>query len=448
MPTIICCALLLSIPTAAGAADLVDVYALAVEHDARLRAVHHAREAVLQNKPLARAVLLPQISGSAAYAAQRNKITQEEDSGGEVSRVTTSEPYDYGLNLSQALLDIGAFLRLRQAGDEVAIAEAEYRAEEQALILRTANAYFTVLAAQDNLRFARAESEATDRQHQQAEGRFRAGIAAYTDVQETQAQYDLTRASILAAERFLRSSHQALGEIIGRADLQLAPLRDEITLQSPQPDEVTPWVQAAFESNFDLISARLREEIAEREINVQRAAHAPTLWLEAEQRFGESAGFNRGEFETSVVGLNLQMPIFSGLATWASVQQSMSLHEQRRAELEGTRRAVERIVRDAFDGILSGAGQVHALRQAVASNQTALEASEAGLRVGTRTIVDVLNTQRILFQAERDYARARYDYLLSVLLLKQAAGSLQPSDLAEINSLLAERETGEEQGQG
>lgn len=438
MPKIIRWALLLcALPAAAGAADLLAVYGLAIEHDTRLRAAHHAREAVLQNRPLARAALLPRIDGSATYALQRNKITQEQDGGGEMTRITTSEPYDYGLNLSQAVFDAGAFLRLRQAGDEAAVAEAEYRAEEQALILRTALAYFTVLAAEDNLRFARAESDATDRQHQQAEGRFRAGIAAYTDVQETQAQYDLTLAAILAAERFLRSSRQALAEIIAQADLPLAPLRDEIPLPTPQPDDARTWVTTALESNFDLISARLRTEISEREINVQRAGHAPTLQLEAAQRFGESAGFNRGDFETSVIGLTLQVPIFNGLATWASVQQSLSVHEQRRAELTGTERTVERVVRDAFDGVTSGAGQVRALLQAVASNQTALEASEAGLRVGTRTIVDVLTTQRVLFQAERDYTRARYDYLLSVLLLKQASGRLLPADLVEINGVLA-----------
>jgi outer membrane protein len=421
------------LPTAGTAADLLDVYQLARENDTQLRAAYHARDAVRQNKPLARSLLLPQLDGSATYGIERTEI-----SGGEEDSTDVFEPYDYGLDLSQVVFDLTAFLRQGQAGDEVAVAETEYRAEEQALIFRTTAAYFNVLGALDDLRFARAENEAVDQQRKQAEGRFRAGIAAYTDVQEAQAQYDLTRAAILAAERRLQSSHQLLTAIVGKAGLDLKTLREEIPLPSPLPDDPDVWVQAAFESNLDLLSARIRAEIAERDVDLRWSAYAPSVRLEAGQRFGRTSGFNRGDFDSRAVLLNLDVPLFAGLSRRAGVRQSKSLHEQSLAELEGTRRQVERVTRDAFLGVTSGVAQVNALRQAVASNQVALEATEAGLRVGTRTIVDVLNFQRILFQAERDYARARYDYLLSVLLLKEASGRLQPNDLAEINALLRE----------
>jgi len=423
--------LVVCLPVAGFAADLLDVYQLARQNDTRLQAAYHAREAVRQNKPLARSLLLPQIDGSATYGIERTEI-----SGGEEDSTDVFEPYDYGLDLTQVVFDLGAFLRQGQAGDEVAVAETEYRAEEQALLLRTTAAYFNVLGALDDLRFAKAEHEAVGQQRKQAEGRFRAGIAAYTDVQEAQSQYDLTRAAILAAERRLQSTRQLLATIIGRAGLELQTLQDDIPLPSPMPDDPDVWVQAAFESNFDLLAARLRAEIAEQEVDLNWSAYAPSLRLEAGQRFGRTSGFNRGDFDTRAALLTLDVPLFAGLSRQAGVRQSKSLHERSLAELEGARREVERVTRDAFLGVTSGVAQVQALRQAVASIQVALEATEAGLRVGTRTIVDVLNFQRILYQAERDYARARYDYLLSVLLLKEAAGRLTPVDLAEINGLL------------
>jgi outer membrane protein len=425
--------LVVCLPIAACAADLLEVYELALRNDTQLQAAYHARDAVRQNKPLARALLLPHIDGSASYGIERTAIT-----GGDEDSTTTFEPYDYGLDLSQVVFDLADFLRLRQAGDEVAAAEAEYQGEAQALIFRTTAAYFNVLGAEDDLRFARAESESVDQQRKQAEGRFRAGIAAYTDVHEAQAQYDLTRASILAAERRLQSSHQLLTAIVGKAGLELKTLREAIPLPSPQPGDPDLWVERAFESNLDLLAAQIRTEIAERNVDLNWSAYAPSLRLEAGQRFGRTSGFNRGDFDNRGVALNLEVPLFAGLSRQAGVRQSASLRERSRALLEGTRREVERVTRDAFLGVTSGVGQVQALRLAVASNQTALKATEAGLRVGTRTIVDVLTIQRILYGAERDYARARYDYLLSVLRLKQAAGRLQANNLTEINALLVD----------
>lgn len=424
-----------TVPRICAAADLLDVYELGLKYDTRLEAAHHAREAVLQNKPLARSVLLPQINADGTYGYERTEI-----SGSERGGTVRFEPYDYGLDLSQAVFDLGAFLRLAQADDEAAAAEAQYRAEEQSLLVRVTAAYFNVLDAQDVLRLAEAEHEAVAQQRKQAEGRFRAGIAAYTDVQEAQAEFDRTDAEILAAQRRLESSRQLLAAIVGVAGLDLAQLRDEIPLPRPQPDDPSAWVTAANELNFDLLVARLRSDIAERGVDLSWAEFAPSLRIEAGQRYGRIGGFNQGEFDTRGVGLNLDVPLFAGLARQAGVRQSKSLHQQSLAELEGTRREVERLVRDAFLGVTSGVRQVEALRKSVGSNQTAVQATAAGLRVGTRTLVDVLNTQRVLFQAERDYARARYDYLLSVLRLKEAAGRLVPGDLAEINALLIQED--------
>jgi outer membrane protein len=428
---------LLCLPSILQGADLLDVYELALANDTRFQAAAHARDAVLESRPLARSALLPQVIGGASYGVQRTEITVQQDVGGELTRSDTSEPHSYGLSLSQVLFDVGAFLQLRQAGDEIAAAEATFAAESQALVFRTAAAYFDVLGAQDTLRFARAENESLGRQRDQADARFEAGIAAYTDVQEAQAQFDLSRAAVLEAERLVVVARQALAVITTHAELPLLALGAEIPLASPQPDEPDAWVAAALESNFDLLATKIETEIAEREVDVLRSAYLPTLRLEGDQRFGRSAGFNRGDFDIRGVFVNLDVPVFTGLARQANVRRSRSTYEQRRAEFEGARRTVESLTWDAFQGVTTGAGQVRALRQAVRSNQTALEATEAGMRVGTRTIVDVLTGQRLLYEAERNYARARYDYLLSVLRLKQVAGRLHGGDLVGINALLA-----------
>ncbi len=436
MRKILSLSLLLCFPWTAGAADLVDVYDLAIEHDMQFRAASHARDVVLESKPIARSALLPQLVGGASYGIQRTEVTVQPDVGGEVTRADTSRPYNYGLNLSQVLFDLGAFLRLRQAGDEIAAAEATFAAESQSLVFRTAAAYFEVLGAQDTLRFARAENESLARQRDQAEARFDAGIAAYTDVQEAQAQYDLSRAAVLEAERLVVAARQELAVITTHAELPLTVVRDEIPLPSPQPEDPEAWVAAALESNLQLLATRIEVDIAEREVNVHRSTYLPIVRLEGDQRFGRSAGFNRGEFDIRGLFVSLDVPVFTGLSRQANVRRSRSAYEQRRSEFEGSRRAIESLTRDAYQGVTTGAGQVRALRQAVRSNQTALEATEAGMRAGTRTIVDVLNGQRLLFEAERDHARARYNYLLSVLRLKQAAGRLHGADLFEINALL------------
>ena len=430
---------MLVMPTSVGAANLTEIHALAVEHDTQLRAAFHAREAVRENWPIARALVLPQALGTATYGVERIKITAEEE-GTDTTREDTTDPYEFAVELSQVIFDLGAFTRLRQAGDEVAVAEIEYQAEVQDLVLRTATAYFRVLATQDDLRLARAESEALARQREQAEGRFRAGIAAYTDVEEAKAQFDLAQAAIVAAERRLLAARQALAVITGRAEVALAPLREEILLPAPDPDDPDAWVAAAREANLDIRAAAIRAEIAERDIAIDRSSYLPRLRLDAEQRYGETSGFDRGEVDALGLSLNLEVPLFEGLGRPARVRQSMRLYERQLALVEGTERDIEREIRVAFLGVTAGAAQVRALRQAVASNHSALAASEAGLRAGTRTIVDVLNAQRLLFAAERDHALARYDYLLNVLALKRGAGRLSGRDLEEIDTLLVDVE--------
>lgn len=433
-------------PGVASANELLNVYRAAAQNDTVLRASGFAREATLQNQPLARASLLPQVSGSYSYDEGQSEGTStqtgEDPDSGQV--ITIANEFDtdrtseeFSVTASQTVFDWGAIQTLGQASKQAALAEVTYRAAEQDLVLRAAQVYFSMLAAADGLRFAEAEHKAVERQLEQAKKRFEVGLSAITDVQEAQAAYDLTVAQALQAQQTLENSKQALREITDADEVKLVPLREEIPLPGPVPQDVGSWIARAQTDNLDLIAARLGTEIARRGVRIARAGHLPRVTVGAQYSDGNTETDFSGNDSTDLTyGVTVNVPIFSGFYVRSQVRQASALHEQRKAEEEGSSRSVERQTRDAFLGVMSGAGQVRALRQAVISSTTALEASETGFQVGTRTTVDVLNSQRDLFSAQRDYASARYNYLLSILSLKAAAGTLSEADLAEIDALL------------
>jgi len=424
------CAILAPLPASAN--ELLRVYELGVKNDTQMQAAEFAREAARQATRQTGGALLPQIVGTGNIGTQDDKITPKGSSTFEVS----SEPYNLTVQATQVLFNAELWNRWQQADDRVAAAEASYHAAEQNLVLRATEAYFNVLGAADNVRFADAEKKAVERQLELAKKRFEVGLSAITDVQEAQARYDLTVAQMIEAEQVLANAREALAVITGAGDVRVEPLREEIPLQGPTPDSVTEWLKVASDNNLQLLQARAQAEIARQDVDISRAGHYVTLSAVGRQSLGESSGFNTGEYEQNSIMLQATLPIFAGGTTQANVNASKNVHGQRLAELEGARREVERSTRNAYQGVIAGVSRVQALKQAVLSNTTALQASEVGLEVGARTAVDVLNAQRELYRAQRDYARARYDYLLNILRLKSAAGQLTGKDLNEIDSLL------------
>lgn len=446
-------AILLAAPGAASANQLINVYELAVQNDAQLRAAQFERSAALEARPQARADVLPQLSASYNYSEGTSEGSSAQTSidaetGEPVTFVRDFETDDtnesLSLDLSQTVFDWAAFQRLRKSSDEIALAEANFRAAEQDLLLRVAQAYFDVLNANDNLRFATAERAAVERQLEQAQKRFEVGLSAITDVQEAQASYDLTVADVIQSEQELAAANEALIEIIGRQPAEPVGLQDEIPLPGPIPANVEDWLAGARDANIDLMIARINADLAKADIRIARAGHLPTVDLVGSYSDSDNesisttpdGGDQISDSTGDSIGVSVNWPIFSGGLVRSQTRQAAFTYEQRNAELDASQRLAERQARDAYLGVLSGASRVRALKQAVVSNQTAQEASETGLQVGTRTAVDVLNAQSQLFSAQRDYAQARYDYLISVLQLKQAAGRLSASDLAEIDALL------------
>ncbi len=451
--------------TSAMPANLLDAYQAAAKSDPTILEAQARRMAALEVKPQARGLLFPQISanGQAAKDSTRGSTTfpQAVYPGGdttlppEIVNVNNSQQNDsdywrYQAQVTQTLFDWSQWQTLQRADSEVALAEANYRAAEQDLLVRVAGRYFDVLAAEDTLTAADATLQAVTRQLEQAEKRFEVGLIAITDVQEARAAHDNAVAGVIVAKRTLATAQVYLRELTGEDYTELTKPGEDMPLDQPEPGDQDTWVTKAEAQNLNVIAARLDVDIAKRDVQIAEAGHMPTVQFFANygQYASNATQTNKITGGTAIsgpadanqtedtYGVQVTLPIFSGGVTQSKVRQQVYLHRASREKLEGAMRSAERETRDAYFGVVAEKARVKALKQAVASNKTALEATEAGFEVGTRTTVDVLDARRRLFEAERDYARSRYDYLINVVQLKSAAGVLAPGDLASINGFL------------
>ncbi len=456
--TAISVTLTLFIGNLANAEDLLQVYSQALRNDPAIREAEANMMATFERKPQARADLLPQLDASADWSTSDSSSESIglRTIGTAGASITESESDDWGwsLDLRQSLYDKNKWVQLKKADKEVAQAQAEYEFARQDLITRTAEAYFNVLAEQATLRAVQDAKEAFGRQLEQSERRFEVGLIAITDVKEAQAAYDDAIATEIASKRTLANSKEALREITGEYPEGLAEPQEGFPLSPPDPEVEQDWVDVAMQQNFSLESAKLGADITRQNVRSARSGHLPTLDLSGSMGYSEQDGEvffpggapggganpsqNRNETDNNYrVGVQLNVPIFSGGGVSSEVQEAVYLHRASRENYEKVARQTEREARDAYFGVISEISRVQALKRSVESNQTALEATEAGYDVGTRTTVDVLDAQRELAQAQSDYARSKYDYLFNVLLLKQAAGTLNPNDVEELNKLFS-----------
>ena len=421
----------------AYAVDLLEVYRLAVKNDPEYLGAGAANRAAQERTPQARALLLPDLSLSASADGNHEKTRQAGTFGGTGTTRFTGNTFT--LSLTQPIYRKDLLIGLGQADTRVRQSNAEFAFALQDLMLRVSERYFEVLEAVDDLDFLRAERNANEQQLKQSQQRFEVGLIAITDVEEAKAGFDLANAQVIEAEIEVDNSWEALREITGLyLDLAtLKPLIADTPLISPEPNDVDAWTGIALEQNLELSAALLASEIARTEIRRQEAQHLPTLDLVASHGLNQSGGrFGDTDIVTSSIGLQLNLPIYQGGEVLSRTRESRHLHQQTLDDLERQRRVTQRQARDAFRGVISGISRVQALAQAVVSTQTALEAIEAGFQVGTRTSVDVLQAQSALFRAKRDFSQSRYDYILDILRLKQAAGVLNEDDLTEVNSWL------------
>jgi outer membrane protein len=448
------------------AADLLSVYERALQNDPQIREADANRLASRESKPQAVAALLPQFNASGSYANEEQEVARtalinsdpSDPNSPLVPRTITSEPRGdlrrYDLTLTQSLFRWDQWAALRRADAQVAQAEADYQAAQQDLILRTSQRYFDVLAAQDTVDAAQATLEAFSRQLEQADKRFEVGLIAITDVQEARAAHDQAAAAVIQAKRALATAVELLRELTGESFDSLAAPIDDLPLEAPSPADEEQWVTSALDQNLRVVSARLATDIAKQDVSVARSGHLPSIDIVVSRQDQDFQGTQVGRNavgavtprspadetqKTDSIGVQVTVPIYSGGATSSRVRQRVYLHRAARERLERTNRETERAARDAYLGVLSEMSRVRASKQALESSRTALQATEAGFEVGTRTTVDVLQSRRQLFDAQTTYSRSRYDYILNVLQLQLATGTLDRTDLEKINAFLKER---------
>ncbi len=452
----------LAISGTASAASLLEIYQQALQSDPRIHEAEALRLAALEREPQARGVLLPQVNAAGRWYDIDIDASQAQEFPGvgvqTFTRDVRQEQQYWQLELRQTLFRWDQIVGLRQADKEVAKAEADREAAQQDLIVRVGQRYFDVLAAEDRLTSSHANRRAIARQLEQAKQRFDVGLIAITDVQESQAAYDQSVADEIAAKRSLATAREFLREITGEYVAELSAPGEEFPMRAPNPASERDWVDLALNQNLALVSSRLDEKLARDEISSRRTGHYPSLDLVARISEDDRPGDLRSDLapdptifttadqltEVNAIGIEFTIPLFAGGSTSSRVREAVYLHRAAREQLQRVTRETERATRDAYLGVLSEMSRVEALEQAVKSSETALEATEAGFEVGTRTIVDVLDSQTALYTAVTNFYQARYDYLMNVLRLKQAAGNLQIQDLEEIDQWLQERKTPEQ----
>ncbi len=439
---------------AASAKDLVGVYEDATRNDPQIRAADANRLAQREARPQAWAALLPQISGTGAWTKDRTNIAESSALFNpsivppQTLRIDSSSTVKkYGATLQQSVFSWASLMNLKAADSTVAEAEATYHAAEQNLMIRVSQAYFLVLTDEDNLEANEASLEAISRQLDQANKRFEVGLIAVTDVEEAKAAHDRAAANVIAAKRALATANDQLAEITGQKYDSLQKPGDNMPLNNPEPASEDRWVETSMDQNLTLVASRLAADVARENVRVAFGGHLPEINFVASHAHTDQTGSEVFEPTAPIsapetvtdnqFGFQISIPIFSGGLTQSRVRQTQYEWIAAKETVVQNSRATERAARDAYLGVISGIAQVQALRQALESDQTALKATEAGYEVGTRTSVDVLNARQTLVQGQTDYASSRYNYLLSVLQLRQAAGTLNVNDLKEINGSLS-----------
>ena len=419
----------------AQAQSLVELYTSARAFDASYQSARLQYDANLARAEQAKAGILP-TAGLAAGVSR----TGFDNTNPSIDRSFNTQ--NATLSASQPLYRPANWAGYEQAFKQADQARAQLDTAEQDLVVRTSQAYFDVLAAQDNLAFVRAQKAAVAEQLASAKRNFEVGTSTITDTREAQARFDLVVAQEIAAENDLRIKKIALDQLVGKAEAQPKGLAVPLNLPPVVPPDVNAWVQQSEGVHPAIRLAQSTLDIAELEVKKAEAGHKPTLDVVASYNITRSpSGSVQSAFSarttTSNIGVQFNLPLFAGFSTQNRIRETLSLKDKAASDLEGARRTVALATRTAYFGVLSSQGQVKALEAAELSSQSALDANKLGYQVGVRINIDVLNSQSQLFQTKRDLAQARYNVLLGGLRLRQANGTLSAEDLKLIDALLA-----------
>ncbi len=429
----------------AGAANLADAYADALKNDPVLKAAQAGNEARRQMIPQARASLLPRASlgGNTSKNKRSFPIPPVQDTNpgsptfGQLVQIPdiTYNEHSWQAQVNQPIVNVAAWFDLKSAASTVQAAGAQLKATEQALIVRVARSYLDVLRAQDRLDASRAQETAVQRQLEQVQQRFEVGLVAITDVLEARAAYDNSAVARIQADGDLHVFFEILETVTGTHYDDIARLSESLPIINPEPADEEAWVQTALAGNYNIQAAQAQLEAAKRTLAARRAGHLPTLEGSITHSHFATGGlaFLGDKVDTTTYALSINLPIYQGGFTHARAKEARFLAEQARQELLNQQLTVTRDSRNLFQAVATDVVRVGARQKAIASSESALEATETGYEVGTRNIVDVLLAQQRLYASQFDYADSRYNYVVDLMLLKQVAGSLTSADMEELN---------------
>ena len=427
--------------TYVSAENILEIYNEALENDPTYKSAEYSyladKEIVVQG----RAALLPSItlSGTTNWNEyyQNDVLQQEYNSFSKSARVT------------QPLFRLDTWFNFKRSKSLTNAAEADFAYEQQNLLLRTAELYFGVLRAIDNLNAAISEEKAIKKQLDQAQQRFEVGLSAITGVQEAQLAFDLSKAARISTEGNLFSAREALNALIGREIFSLNELGDDLNVSSPYPNSKEEWVELALKNNYQLKASYLRKDAAKNNARNAASNHLPKIDIVGSGSDSETNQFNYEGFEINGQGIpipavtgrrnyaiQMSVPIFQGGAVSSRRKQAYSQYNQADENSLFTERKIIQEVRSQFSNVVTLVANVTAQEQAVISATSALEATQVGYKVGTRNVVDLLQAEKNLYSAEKNLANAKYDYILANLRLALAAGTISPSDIVDINNLL------------
>ena len=442
-PLPIALAVVLSFSSSAHAQSLIDLYEVARGYDASFISAKAQYEANLAKANQTLGGILPNIAMTTSATRTNISVTADATAATTENRYGV---YSANVTMTQPLYRPAVWATYKQGGRQLLQATAQYEAAEQELLVRVTQTYFDVLSSQDSLEFVKAQKKAVAEQLASAKRNFEVGTATITGVRDAQARYDLTYAQEIAAENDLRIKTLALGLAVGRTDIKAKPLRDNSKLIDPPKDPMDTWVSQSEAMSPTVRQAQLALDVAKLEVDKAIAGHLPTL--DGQIVYGGTR--NYGGTSTSPTtptasnhvlnpsaNIVLSVPLFAGLTTQYRIRETKALEDKAVSDLDNAKRTVAQTTRTAYLGLIAGLSQVKAYEAAEASTQSALDANKLGYSVGVNINIDVLNSQSQLYQTKRDLAKARYDVLVGNLKLRQAAGTLTPQDLQEINQLLA-----------
>jgi outer membrane protein len=430
---VLCCAAFL-MPGLATAQTLMEAYELAVQNDPKFLAAKAESSASEMAVDQARAGFLPTIMFDAEQMTTRQEV---EESANPIygAGSTKYDTFSYTLSISQPIFRKEVIEQFKQSKSITKQAEYTALASEQDLLMRTVSAYLVVLAAKDSLALATAERKSVGKLVETAKARRQSGLGTATQQYDADARYAVASAHEIEAQSKLRDAYQGLREITGENISNVQTLLEDFSLEYPEPQAVESWLETAAQKNLILLARLEGVNVARQEIKRKSAGHYPNLSVKVNHSYKNAGSTLYGGGSTvnsTDVMLQLSVPIYEGGSVKTATKEASYRYQKAQEEYEFEYRSLDRRTRAAFDAIVSGVSLINALKKSVVAQQSVLKVKTEGYKSGLNTILPVLDAQRDLYSAKRDFAQSRYDYLINRLRLKQAAGTLSEADLAYV----------------